>query len=273
MIQTSYVSLERPYRIIEYSGTVGLQIGTLVVTRETEGADGGYGIETHSHPVVSYANPQVERKQMGQNVYNGFSSGQVEGVVWDKVEVSEVVTLGREGDSISWNDLMDNCRNLWYVGKWDNEDMGLLKLGEFWNSIERLGLTIVCPKDMMKYTMVMHVGLIRTEYKGISYCQTKSGLGLIIPFADDEEMFKNLIIQLRVYETLMQIQHVALGLVVRFNTEEESLAQLVDSLNEEQQREKNRAPMRNFWEDDLYREDDLDWEEVGVEEEKEKKSI
>ena len=59
MIQTSYVPLEHPYQIIEYRGTMGIQIGTLIVTRDLSEERGEYAIETHSHPVVSYVNNRI----------------------------------------------------------------------------------------------------------------------------------------------------------------------------------------------------------------------
>ncbi len=38
MLQTSYVPLEHPYKIIEYQGIMGIQIGTLIVTMGAMGS-------------------------------------------------------------------------------------------------------------------------------------------------------------------------------------------------------------------------------------------
>lgn len=121
MIHTSYVPLERPYRIIEYNTTLGIQIGTLVVTKELETKKkDGYSIETHSHPVVSYVNNQYKPKD---GLYRSISpQAPVEGVVWDKVEVSEVNTIAREGEVMKWSNFMSVLMN-WRLA----EEAGVIK--------------------------------------------------------------------------------------------------------------------------------------------------
>lgn len=94
MIQTHLLKLDPPYQIIACRGEVGMQIATLVVTEETRGEDGKYGITTHSHPVVSYVHKPLIKKKIealpGTDDYvddpTMLPSG--EGVVWDKVETT-----------------------------------------------------------------------------------------------------------------------------------------------------------------------------------------
>lgn len=111
MIQTSYVPLEHPFQIIEYNGTLGIQIGTLIVTVDkSDDVESGYAIETHSHPVVSYINNRIrpERK-----THKSLSLPRpFEGVVWNKVELHQLRTLVREDEPLSWNALMDYCRRV-----------------------------------------------------------------------------------------------------------------------------------------------------------------
>ena len=103
--------MEHPYQIIEYNGMLGIQIGTLIVTKDMSvDKKGGYAIETHSHPVVSYFNKQEslnQRKQNSMSVQRPF-----EGVVWDKVELYELSVLAREGERMSWRNYMSYCRKL-----------------------------------------------------------------------------------------------------------------------------------------------------------------
>ena len=108
MIQTSYVPLEHPYQIVEYQGTLGIQIGTLIVTVDkSEDTAIEYSIETHSHPVVSYVNNKLHtdlKRHRSLTMPRPY-----EGVVWDKVEVWQLRSLVRENESFSWSDYMDLC--------------------------------------------------------------------------------------------------------------------------------------------------------------------
>lgn len=80
MIQTHLLPLQPPYNYIYYGGIVGKQIATMVATVDKTNADGEYGLETHSHPVV---------------VYNGQTA---EGVVWDKCEVMDCRVVCSEAE-------------------------------------------------------------------------------------------------------------------------------------------------------------------------------
>ena len=55
MIQTQLLKCDKPYQIISAAGKVGIQVATLIVTEDKVDVDGNYLIDTHSHPVVNYA--------------------------------------------------------------------------------------------------------------------------------------------------------------------------------------------------------------------------
>ena len=112
MIQTQLLPLQPPYQIIAAGGHVGLQVATLIVTEETRGEDGAYGITTHSHPVVNYALKQLAlddedptRYRLNRKYENYLSP---EGAVWDKAEVRHIWVLGIGGvmREIPWDDFM-----------------------------------------------------------------------------------------------------------------------------------------------------------------------
>ena len=102
MIQTHLLKLDPPYQIITCRGEVGIQIATLIVTEETRGEDGKYGITTHSHPVVTYMDKAVVSKRFAESEEKRMFSGSdvspvkenSEGVIWDKVECSETTLIG-----------------------------------------------------------------------------------------------------------------------------------------------------------------------------------
>ena len=114
MIQSHYVPLPKPYRIIYSGGAVGLQIGTLIVVSEaTTTFHGGkivpgyWGVNTYSYPVVSYINkdgkasdrPSLISSLPGSDDYS-------EAVVWDQVQQRDVATLCVEGGFLDWGILL-----------------------------------------------------------------------------------------------------------------------------------------------------------------------
>lgn len=116
MIQTHFVPLERPYRIIYTRGEMGLQVGTLIVVRSDETITTSSGkkisipftrVITKTHPVVSYVNKgynQKHNKLVSEIMYPGKFS---EAIVWDAVEQSDVATLCLEGQKMLWEDFLN----------------------------------------------------------------------------------------------------------------------------------------------------------------------
>ena len=153
MIQTHYVPLERPYRIVYTGGVVGLQIGTLIVIESGATSKafrpnhfqvvlGSEEYRTKTHPVVSYVN---------KNFYN--TDGNIEkirtlseAVVWDKVDQSEIVTLCLEGQKISWDDFLSLfVYNTFNIGDIKKLGAEIQKLYRFYNLLRNVGGDIECP--------------------------------------------------------------------------------------------------------------------------------
>lgn len=102
IVNTHYAPLQPPYPVIYSNGEVAMQIATLIVVEGYDPPSAGtpsrfgnrfprmspYAIKTHSHPVVSYSNKSIGLV-MGPARPNDFS----EGLVWDKVELSDVIVL------------------------------------------------------------------------------------------------------------------------------------------------------------------------------------
>lgn len=110
MIQTELLKLDPPYQIISARGYVGIQVGTLIVTREVDPAQNRLGrianyIEFHSYPVVSYGLKQGldEELKYNYNPLDDFAEFDIrrrmqpEGAVWSGVEVKDVRVLGLAG--------------------------------------------------------------------------------------------------------------------------------------------------------------------------------
>lgn len=103
MIQTQLLRLDPPYQIISAGGQVGIQIATLIVTEDKQNKNGGYDIDTHSHPVVCYGLKEglVEEFKYGgcsfDEINNREQRLQPEGAVWNKVEINDIRVLGIAG--------------------------------------------------------------------------------------------------------------------------------------------------------------------------------
>lgn len=110
MIQSHYIQLEPPYRIIYAGGVMGLQIGTLLMVHDLGPLPRGGNRSsaksrfiTESYPVVSYTNKSSKRiiTDIGES---GLFS---EGIVWDHVTQDKVATICLEGQKLSWDDCLD----------------------------------------------------------------------------------------------------------------------------------------------------------------------
>lgn len=98
MIQSHFVRLEPPYQVIFCNGQVGIQIGSLIVVEEKRGPNEEYGLLTHTHPVVSYGSKDMLDFWTRGSHDIWMSNGDfVQGAVWEKAEVKDVLVIGLLG--------------------------------------------------------------------------------------------------------------------------------------------------------------------------------
>ena len=76
-METQILKLNEPYEYIYCNGSIGLHIATMIVYEAKVNNDGEYVLETHSHPVVKYANRPG-------------------GTVWNRAELTDCHVLCRE---------------------------------------------------------------------------------------------------------------------------------------------------------------------------------
>lgn len=199
MIQTHLLKLEPPYQIIACRGEVGIQIATLIVTEETRGEDGKYGITTHSHPVVTYMDKAVASKRLAEPEENRIIYGDYippitensEGVIWDKVECSETTLIGmtdmpnrtmtlRGFMEIADSLLMDLARN-------KNYDYGR-NLVDLRLRLEDLGYAFEEP-DEKEFTITLCVSDLVGRRESPLYLKTvHSFCPMTVPLTDTDKM-------------------------------------------------------------------------------------
>ena len=110
MIQTQLLKLDPPYQIISAKGLVGIQVATLIVTKEIDPDNSRLGrylnlIEYHSYPVVNYGLKQGldEMMKYNNNPFDDDAQWEIhrrmkpEGAVWSGVEIKNVRVLGLAG--------------------------------------------------------------------------------------------------------------------------------------------------------------------------------
>lgn len=151
MIQTQLLKCDKPYQIISAAGKVGIQVATLIVTEDKVDVDGNYLIDTHSHPVVNYADKEglaEELKYRDGNPVNEYKYTrrmQPEGAVWNKVEVRDVNVLGLAGtknipvDLEKFIDLVPSLGSDPTEHLWDKDIVN--KIYSLHYELERTGLT------------------------------------------------------------------------------------------------------------------------------------
>lgn len=204
MIQTSYAPLDKPYQIIDYNGRLGIQIGTLIVTKEKRhGKDGGYAIETHSHPVVSYVN-----KALPLNLKNHLSLSKprpFEGVVWDDVELYELNVVTRVNEELTWEDFMQLCKKIRLCELENREVNAEMHIMNNYGLLHDWGIHVAPPITKRGGEPVLHVevaGMI--QLNGKAYCHTRGDMGIVVKYADTMNMFIHIMQQARSYISFME---------------------------------------------------------------------
>ena len=161
MIQTNYVPLEHPYRVVYYNGVIGIQIGSLILAIEKQDEEGKRIVEIKTHPVVSYSNTEKKKEITGAS----YPSVYAEAVVWDKVEQCEVTTLAIENGKINWDELFYETRDyIWKIYQKSEID-GYSAVIRFSDALERLGVEVSFPDSS---------NIVRTE---VCLCTWKDGEG------------------------------------------------------------------------------------------------
>lgn len=103
IVNTTYVPLQPPYKVIKHKNKIGVQIGTQMVT-----ISGGspFKIETHNYPVVA-AEDRITPSYDRNHSFDASSEGEV----WDNVETKQVSVLCEAGTPLSW---VEFIKILWH---------------------------------------------------------------------------------------------------------------------------------------------------------------
>ena len=240
MIQTNYVPLEHPYRVVYYKRVIGLQVGTLIVTTEAQDRSGSRVIETASRPVVSYCSIEAKKAIDGIS-YPGVYS---EAVVWDKVEQNDVTTLAIEGGSVDWDDFFcEIIPDFWGEFMLNSRDNNVYVFSRFLSGMERLGIKIKAPEiEGQEYKL--DVTLCTYDDAGTMFCGTVDGSPIRIDCSldkNEDEVFNDIFRQAGFYRTCALHMFVYAGvqkfMTINFIPAENTafLQRLCERMNKEQE--------------------------------------
>ena len=182
MIHTELLKLDAPYRVIYCGGEVGLHVATLIVVDERRDAEGRYlGIETHSHPVVSYVG-KCDKKAKSLTLSTApYILDGAEGVVWNRAELRDTMHLCMEGDeSVDLKRINDILSS--ELGT--KELPTLLRIA---GNLKNLGIKInVPPREVMEQPKLLVFCATGNMYKkGLPYVYVVSDEAVFLAWWDD----------------------------------------------------------------------------------------
>lgn len=218
---TSYVPLQPPYQIIKYGHDIGMQIGTLIATKQIQGDEKHpFRIETHSYPVVSY-----ENKEIAPNDQNLFSHAFMEGVVWNRVELRSLSTICLSNSHLSWGQFISVLWSDHYRSpKTQDIQTRIFKI------LPKYGVKIDLPTPG-EYTINL---LKETNNELLKIVRSKEGdvFALNVVWNDDINVMVNgIIANLRYYLDIISPNRQAKGWTLTYTTTDDNLRSLVDKLN------------------------------------------
>lgn len=258
MLQSHYIPLESPYRIIYAGGAMGLQIGTLLVVHDLgQSPTGGNRAPaksrfvTESYPVVSYTNKISDRIVTDIGESGLFS----EGIVWDHVTQDKVATVCLEGQKLPWEDCLDFLGpDLTPPHEWKSLSDELQRSYRNLKTFLLLGGRVIVPKpdgkrhskDFEKCQDILNVKLshrlMYLDERGEERPCFRSCLGETVFFfasaGDIEEVFSQLDQQRIFYENVMKLfkdEYYNVGSIQftmpKDEENDEKLARLIKMLN------------------------------------------
>ena len=218
-INTTYIPLQKPYRIIKYGNKMGVQIGTQVVTITYENP---FKIETHNYPYVAIENNDTTSKDIPFDVDESS-----EGEVWDNVDSKKVYEIAKLDSPISWDYFI---KVLWH----DHA-----RLGDRQQKIQKYYIF----KKLLKYYQRMEVpgpGMytihlyteMREEKPYVVRSMEDDTFALNVAWHEDPEALEKAIeADLMDYLLILSPNRSTNNWILHYETQEERLLPLVERLN------------------------------------------
>ena len=221
-METQILKLDAPYQVIYCGGEVGLHVATLIVVDDRRDAEGNFlGIETYSHPVVSYVSK--DHPEEGSLLFPKTS----EGVVWNKVELKDCTSIiladGRELDFLDYVAFLQG-----WLQENPNEP---LFITQFASRLSMLGVNLALPK--IKKGEKVDVWLCRDKDRNMCYSECDLGIALYCPWGEISTMASTLREQEMAYKFLLKAYNKMSVVFLAGDPDCEALAKYLNEYKEE----------------------------------------
>lgn len=239
-MQSHFVSLEHPYPIICYGKEIAMQVGTLIVVEESPDENGAYGLETHSHPVVSYMN-----RKRGKILVPSLSV-YPETTVWNKVEANEVAIVCLEDlEFMRWPDFSGFLSLSLQENADTGEDINIHYADELRKRFAALGIPVekVVP-GLYDIVLRNHEGshdledicygtcIQMTDREGHvndNYSIMGGVFSFFVTYGDEDDMYEDLVKEAKMYSSFAEIPNLV---KFRFRSPNKRNEGLVKRLND-----------------------------------------
>jgi hypothetical protein len=231
IINSHYIPLPEPHwLIVDPKASIYEQIGTLTVVEEAPKAKGQYGIVTHSHPVVAFADCE-KAEDNGENIEYWGSLTMADGKVLDDVVIEDCTRLcpsnRRSLVGMMFNVLVFKFLKGIYFENFYLED--------FIEDLKFAGIKLLLPEaDQQEIKLTTYegdengngIGMILSDMSGIFFMTPYSAMADkhgVHPNWD--EIFMEIVNQARAYLTINP------HYMFHFSSSVDSLQPLVEKLN------------------------------------------
>ena len=231
IINSHYIPLPEPHwLIIDPKASIYVQIGTLTVVEEAPKAKGKYGIVTHSHPVVAFADCE-KAEDKGENIEFYSSLTMADGKVLDDVVIEDCTRLC-PSNRRSLLGLIFNVLVFKFLKGINFENF---YMEDFIEDLKFAGIKLLLPKeDQQEIKLTTYegdekgngIGMILSDMSGIFFMTPFSAMADkhgVHPNWD--EIFMEIVNQARAYLTINP------NYKFHFSSSVDSLQPLVEKLN------------------------------------------
>lgn len=231
IINSHYIPLPDPHwLIVDPKASIYVQIGTLTVVEEAPKAKGQYGIVTHDHPVVVYADCE-KAEDKGENIEYRGSLTMADGKVLNDVVIEDCTRLC-PSNRRSLNGLIFSVLVFKFLkGKYFEN----FYLENFIEDLEFAGIKLLLPEaDQQEIKLTTYegnedgngIGMIMSDMSGIFFMTPFCAMADIHGVHPNwDEIFMEIVNQARAYLTINP------NYKFHFSSSVDSLQPLVEKLN------------------------------------------
>lgn len=219
-VNTYYVALQPPYKIIKHGNKIGVQIGT---QRVVVAGGNPFRTETHDYPVVAAENRIAALKDNDYRL-----DGSSDGEIWDNVETKNVSVLCDAGVCLEWEQFIEI---LWHDhARLGNPRQQINKVYLFNKIVSYNKHMMLPPPDL--YTLHLHTLISEEGFPYVVRTKKEDVFALNVEWSDNLiELENRLVSDLKSYLLILSPNRRTNFWQMHYETEEDRLRPLMERLN------------------------------------------